>query len=285
MSSNIELAIRALVFLVMTTVGLELRIQDLLRVREYPRLVPGIVVGHWIALVLTAGIVGRSLALSDEVRAGALLVAAAPAAALSCFYAQLADGQLALATTVTALSNALAALATPFVATAGFTLFLGSGGHFDIATAYIAQQALLGLLLPLVLGMAVGRILGDRGGRWKGAVRAVGLVAVASALASVVAEQIVAINAQIADLLQAALAFSLAALAVGVVVARIASTSASDRRALPWAFPARNVAVAALIASGMAGSSAMVSFIAVLFATQLVLLVPIALWVGSRARR
>jgi hypothetical protein len=73
-------------------------------------------------------------------------------------------------------------------------------------------------------------------------------------------------------------------LIVGVAVARIVSANARDRSALPWAFPARSAPVAVLIATSVGGTAAMVPFVAVLFATQLALLVPIALLAG-RGRR
>ncbi|NCA71740.1 MAG: hypothetical protein EOM91_17010 [Sphingobacteriia bacterium] len=59
-----------------------------------------------------------------------------------------------------------------------------------------------------------------------------------------------------------------------------AKSSPRDRKAPQWAFPARNVAVAALIATAAGGESVMVPFIAVLFATQLALLTPMALLMG-----
>jgi hypothetical protein len=47
----------------------------------------------------------------------------------------------------------------------------------------------------------------------------------------------------------------------------------------------RNAAVAALIATSALGQVAMASFIAVLFATQVALLIPLALWLRRRSSR
>lgn len=281
MNPTIELAIRVLVFLVMLTVGMDLHFRDFQRLLDHPRLVPGAVIGHWVALPIIGGFVSRLLALPDEVTGGLLLVAAAPAAALSCFYAQLAAGDLALATTLAAVSNALAFLVTPLVATVGFHLFLASSGRFDLSFVSVAQQTLVGLLLPLLAGMLIRHRLGKRLDRWRAPVRAIGLAAIVSVLAVAVVDEYTTIRAQFTGLLRAALIFTAASLAVGAAFARIATASARDRRALPWAFPARNVAVAVLIATTAGGTAAMVSLIAVLFATQLALLVPIALLVGS----
>jgi len=285
MNSYVELAIRILVFLMMVMVGIDLRFRDFQRVRDHPRLVPGVVIGHWVALLIVGGFIGRSLALPDEVTGGVLLVAAAPAAALSCFYAQLADGDLALATTLAAVSNALAFLATPLVATVGFHLFIGSSSQFDLPLLSVAQQTLVGLLLPLLAGMLIRHRLGVRLDLWQGPIRKVGLAAVVSVLAIAVVDDYTTIRAQFVDLLRAAIALTVPMFTIGVIVARIVSANARDRRALPWAFAARNAPVAVLIATSVGGTGAMVSFVAVLFATQLALLVPIALFAGSGTRR
>jgi BASS family bile acid:Na+ symporter len=285
MNPTVELAIRVLVFLMMVTVGMDLRFRDFQRVRDHPRLVPGVVIGLWVALLIVGGFLGRSLALPDEVTGGVLLVAAAPAAALSCFYAQLAAGDLALATTLAAVSNALAFIATPLVATVGFHLFMGSSNQFDLPLMSVAQHTFVGLLLPLLAGMLIRHRLGVRLDFWRGPTRAVGLVAVVSVLAIAVVDDYTTIRAQFVDLLRAAIALTMAMLVVGVIVARVVSTNARDRSALPWAFAARNAPVAVLIATSVGGTGAMVSFVAVLFATQLTLLVPIALFAGhARAR-
>lgn len=280
MNPNTELAIRLLVFLVMTAVGMDLRFRDFQRVGDHPRLVPGVVIGHWVALLITGGLISRLLGLPDEVTGGVLLAAAAPAAALSCFYTQLATGDLALASTIAAASNALAFLVTPLVAAVGFHLFLGSNSKFDLPLASVAQQTLFGLLLPLLVGMLIRHRLGERLERWRAPIRAVGLVAVVSVLAVAVIDEYATISAQFAVLLRAAVALTLAMLAIGLAVARTVSADVRGRSALPWAFPARNVAVAVLIATTAGGRGVMVSFIAVFFATQLALLVPMALFVG-----
>ena len=71
-------------------------------------------------------------------------------------------------------------------------------------------------------------------------------------------------------------------LGLGLLVARWVTPAADDRCALVWGFPARNVAVAVLIATAVIGQAKMAAFVAVLFATQLALLIPFGL---SRRRR
>jgi BASS family bile acid:Na+ symporter len=281
----LDVFVPLLVVFIMTVVGLDLRLADFLRVREYPVLVPGIVVGQWIALMLVAGLVGRLLDLPHAIAAGALLLAAAPVAALSNYYTQLARGHLALAVTVTAVSTALAPLATPLVASLGFRWFMGAASAFELPPAKVVQQTVVGLLLPLVAGMLLRHRAEAWAARWRARLQALSLLAVVAVFAFVVVDQFATIRDQFALFLAASVAFTLAMLGIGMLVARVVAPARDDRRALLWSFPARNVAVATLIATAAVGQVAMASFLAVLFATQVALLVPVALWLHRRSDR
>lgn len=284
-------ALPLLVVLVMTIVGMDLRAADFLRVRRHPVLVPAIVIGQWVALTLVAGLVGWLLDMPQAVAGGALLVvaggallvAAAPVATLSNYYTQLARGHLALAVTVTAVSNALAPLATPLVAAAGFGLFLDESADCALPLATVARQAAAGLLLPLLAGMLIRNRAPAWTTRWRARLQVLSLLAIALVFVAVVADQFEAIRDRFAIYLGASAAFTAAMLATGLPVARLAARSAEDRRALVWGFPARNFAVATLIATAAVGRAQMLSFAAVLFATQIAVLVPLGWRLGRRS--
>jgi len=279
----LDVVVPLLVVFIMTLVGLNLRPEDFLRVRRYPVLVPGIVVGQWIVLIIVAGLLGRFLGLPSAVASGALMFAAAPIAALSNYYTQLARGSLALAVTLAAVSNALAAVLTPLAATIGFGLFLGESATIDLPFIKVAQQTVLGLLLPLLVGMFVRHRAAKWTLRWHVRLEYLGMLAITAVLGFVVVDQFVAIRNRFAMYFGASVLFTLAMLATGLLVSHVVTRTAEDRRALLWGFPARNVAVAALIATAAVGEVAAASFLAVLFATQVAILVPFALWLGRRA--
>ncbi len=242
MATLLDVVLPVLVIMVMTIVGMDLRAEDFRRVRDYPVLVPAVVLGQWVVLTLAAGAIVTLLPLTPTVAGGVLLIAAAPVAALSCLYTHLAGGHLALAVTIAALSNALAGVVTPLVASLSFRWFAHVGPDLALPTGRLAQQIAVGLVLPLAAGMLV----------------------------------------QIGELLAVSALFTLVMLAVGAVATRLVVRRSEDRRALPWGFPARNVGIATLIATAVVGQAAMASFVAVLFATQVAILVPLALWLGRR---
>lgn len=285
MTAQIDVAIPLLVVFIMTIVGMDLRFEDFLRIRRYPLLVPCVVIGQWIVLTLVAGLAGRALGLPDVVIGGALLVAAAPVAALSGYYTQLAGGHLALAVTVAGVSNVLAVAMTPLVATLGFRWFLDVSAAFELPLHKVAQQTIVGLLLPLLTGMLIRRRAPDWTARWRSPLQGLGVLAIVIVLGIVAANQLATIRAQFGTLFAAAASFTVVTLAFGLLVAKMVTRSDEDRRAVVWSFPARNVAVATLIATSAAGQIAMTSFIAVLFATQVALLIPLALWLRRKGDR
>lgn len=278
---HVDIALPLLVVLVMTIVGMDLRWADFRRVRQYPVLVPVVVVGQWVVLTAVAGLLARLLDLPDAVAGGALLVAAAPVATLSNYYAQLARGHLALAVTVTAVSNAFAAVATPLVASLGFAVFLNTSAAFDLPLATVARQMLIGLLLPLLTGMLIRHRAPLWTARWNGRLRTLSLLAIAMVFALIVGEHLDTIWTRLGVFLSASACFTAAMLATGLLVAQVATRAAADRRALVWGFPARNVAVATLIATAAIGRAEMLSFVAVLFATQIAVLVPLGFWLKT----
>ncbi len=285
MTLLLDVFLPVLVIFIMTIVGMDLRFADFLRVRRYPLLVPAIIAGQWAAAILVAGLVGKLLELSYSLAGGALLVAAAPVAALSNYYAQLANGYLALAVTVTAISTVLAVALTPLAASAGFALFLGSSANIDLPLLKITQQAVVGLVLPLLAGMVIRQRAPAWSLRWQRRLQMLGFAASVAIFVFVVVAQFTTIREQWASLLVASLLYTFALLVVALVVTRLAGLDHADRWALVWGFPARNLAVAALIATAVVGQLAMATFGAVLFAVHLATMIPLALWIGRTSAR
>lgn len=283
MATLLDIVVPLLVIVVMTILGMDLRVDDFRRVREYPILVPAVVLGQWILVTLGAGAIVTLLPLPPSVAGGALLVAAAPVAALSCLYAHVAGGHLALAVTVAAVSNALAGIVTPLAAALAFRWFADMGPDFTLPAGRLAQQMLLGLVLPLAAGMFVAHLAPVAVARARGLLQALSMAAIVAVLALVVVDQFAAIRAQIVELLAASGLFTLLMLAVGAATSRLVARRPDDRRALVWGFPARNVGIATLIATAVIGQVPMASFVAVLFATQVAVLLPLALWLRRRA--
>ena len=150
-----NLAVPALVLLLMLTVGLELTLGDIRRVVVYPKAVLVATLGQLLLLPAIAAALIWALRPGPTVVAGMILLAASPGGALSNVYTYLARANLALSVTLTALSVLLALVTMPLLTAAGISLFLDRQDAIPVPFARMFGQLVLMLLLPLGLGMGL----------------------------------------------------------------------------------------------------------------------------------
>jgi BASS family bile acid:Na+ symporter len=282
MTSHVLAAVPFLTMAIVAIVGLDLRFGDFRRVRHYPRLVPVLVAAQWAVPLLVAGAFARLLDLPYPVAGGLILIASAPAAALTAYYAKVARGNLPLAVTLLAVSNALAFVVTPLVATTGYAWLLGSGAELALPVAKVAQQAVVGILLPLLAGMLLRHLAPVWATRWRGRFEALGFAAIVMVLGVVGFDQFATIRQQVHLLFGVAAGYTIATVGLGAVTGALAARAKGDRDAATWGFPARNVAVAALLATATVDAAGIAAFLAVLFTTQVALLFAVSVWKRTR---
>jgi len=70
MSTLLDVVVPVLVIMVMTVVGMDLRVEHFRRVRDYRVLVPAVVLGQWVLLTLAAGAIVTFLPLTPTVAGG-----------------------------------------------------------------------------------------------------------------------------------------------------------------------------------------------------------------------
>ena len=150
----------------------------------------------------------------------------------------------------------------------------------DLPLLKIAQQTVVGLVLPLLAGMVIRLRAPAWSLRSQRRLHALALAASLTIVVFVVVAQFATIREQWALLFEASLLYTLALLVVAVAVTRLARLDRADCWALVWGFPARSLAVAALIATTVVGQLALATFGAVLFAVHLATMIPLALWIG-----
>jgi BASS family bile acid:Na+ symporter len=273
-----------LVIFAMTVVGLELTPADFTNVRRHPRAILLALFAQWVMLPLAAVVLARGMALSPSMAVGLLLIAAAPVAALSNYYALLARARLAISVTITAVSSIAATITLPVVLALSFRLLRLESAEIELPLAKILQQMIVGLLLPVAFGMAIRRIAPGWVKRWQRTLLGLSLVALAAIVGFIVVDQLALIRAELPILIAASLAFTVLTLAMGWLLCQFATAEPDNRRALLFGFPARNISIATLVAVGAFGRTDFASFGAVLFLVQATVLVPLALaFSGYRA--
>ncbi len=183
----LDITVPVLVIVMMGVVGMELTVEDFRRVAWQPGLVAAATAGQVVLLPLIALALVRCLTPPPYVVHGMLLVAACPAGSLANVYAYLARANVALAVTLTAVSNVVAVLTTPLLVAAG-PAYLGEAAPFTIPALTIGGQLVLMLLLPLLAGMAVRRAYPEATERYRRLVFGVGLGALAALIGLVIAQ-------------------------------------------------------------------------------------------------
>jgi BASS family bile acid:Na+ symporter len=223
------------------------------------------------------------LALPAPISAGMMIIAAAPIAALSNFYALLARADVALAVTLTAISSVAATVTMPAIVVLGFRLLHLDAAGFHLPYGKLLAQTVMGLLLPILIGMTIRRRAHRWAQRWRLPLQRCALAALGCIIAFVLADQWRLVRSQWVVVASGALAYTLACLGIGLVVAHFAARDPDTRRALLFGFPARNVTIATLIAVAMQGRTDAASFGAVFFLVQAALIVPLARVLALRA--
>lgn len=277
-----DVAIPLIVIFMMTVVGLDLAPADFRRVLASRWVVPTTLAAQMVALPLAAASIARVLDADAGLTMGLILVAACPIAAMSNYYAFLARANVPLAVTLTGFSSLLAPVTTPFAASTVVAWLLTSHVVIHLPVGPTMRQLLIGLVLPIALGMLIRHLAPQWTARHQSLLTRLSLVAVAALLIYVLADQIATIAQGIRQLLLAAALFTGIAVGSGYAVGWALGRDLSDRTCIAIGFNTRNLGAAIMIASTVLGRLDFVGFAAVFFVVQLGLIGPILLW--SRRR-
>jgi len=243
----VDVAVPAVVWLLMFVVGLELTPTDFGRVLEYPRIVLFATLGQLLLLPLLAALLIWALRPAPAIVAGLVLVAASPGGALSNVYSYLAHVHVALSVTLTAISSTVAMLAMPVLCSAGFMLFLGPELGVEAPIGTMAIQLVTMLFLPVAAGMGLRRLrprlvkTHRRGLRW------LSLLALTLLVALILLDQRQLLLATSAQLTLIAVLYSLGSMAAGWGLGLLMRLSAADRFTLLLEFTARNLAITTMV--------------------------------------
>jgi BASS family bile acid:Na+ symporter len=140
--------------IIMFGLGLSLTLGDFARVLRYPR---AVLVGLTVQTVVLVGVaygLTQVFALPAALAIGMMLLAASPGGASANIFSHLADGDVALNITLTAVNSVLALFWLPFVLNWSLQHFLGVGQYVPPPTQKIVEVAAI-ILVPVALGMLV----------------------------------------------------------------------------------------------------------------------------------
>jgi len=238
-------------FLLMTMVGLELRVDDFRRVFRAPRAVVGGTVGQWVLLPLMTWAVVTLLGVSPSFGAGAILLAVSPGAGMSNIAAAFARANVALSVTLTATASVFAVVTLPLFSSVAMGLFLDDVAHIDVPVFDLMSQLFVSLFLPIGFGMWL---------RTRNPARADALAPRLQRLTFLAIGLFIAIGIAISEPAEASLfegagiatvaagVWTLCAAGLGWGLGTLLRLPADDRFTFMIEFAARNIAVAAIVA-------------------------------------
>jgi len=240
---------------------------------------------HLTLLPLVAICLFWAASLDPIMGTGLLLIAAAPIGAMSNYYVNLARGDLAIAVLFTGTTSLLSFITAPLICLliAGFLVHETIG---SIPFGQILRHTIPNVFAPVAAGMAARFWMRDWIVGWQRQMEMVGLAAVLALVATVLASQVgdVAVSMVGSAILLSAV-FTILLLGAGWCVAWLTAPVMRQRRTigLMMGFPARNIGLSTLLAANVFVKIELAAFGAIFFVTQLLMLVPLALWLRRSA--
>ena len=248
MDPIVDVAVPALVFLVMIVVGTDLSIKDFRRVARTPRLVLLASLGQVVVLPLLCAALVAMFRPPELLAAGLVLLAACPAGALANFYTYMAGANTALAVTLTAVSSLISVLTLPFVTRIGFASLLSRETRILVPVLPMMGQLVFLLVLPVGMGM-LARV---RWGEWVAAhgvrLRLVSIAAVGALAIYITVDQFEVFVRNLESVATVSLAFTALAMLSGLVVSVAAGGRRAEHFTLMIEFSTRSLAIATVVA-------------------------------------
>jgi len=175
--------------LIMFGMGLTLKAEDFQEVARRPVRVAIGVLAQFIIMPALAWVLCKLLALPAEIAVGVILVGCCPGGTASNVMTWFARGDVALSVSITAVTTLLAPVVTPAL------IWLLASEWLPVSFSAMFLSILKMVLLPIILGLVVRRLLGER---VKLAVEVLPLISVVSIVA-IVAAVVAASQAKIAE--------------------------------------------------------------------------------------
>lgn len=284
MNLIVDIAIPAVVVLLMVVVGVDLTLNDFRRVVAYPKAVVIGTLGQLALLPLIVLVVIVALDPAPFLVAGMIVLGACPGGAISNLYTYVARANTALSVTLTAVSTLISIVTLPLLTAAGFAVLLGDRVDVDVPVLGTMQQLFFLLLLPVGVGMVLRHRFPDVSEKHGVGLRRLSIVAIVALLGFVVYDQRANFAGSIGTATVAAVLFTGLSMAAGFGTAWIVNLDVADRFTFLTEFSARNLAIATIVAVSVLGRLEFLVFATAFFLTQVPMML-LAIGVFRATRR
>ncbi len=140
--------------IIMLGLGLSLTTDDFKRILKYPRAISVALFCQMIFLPAVCFALVKLAGLSPVMAVGMMLLAASPGGATSNLYSHLANGDVALNISLTAINSILSLFMLPLIVNFSLSHFMGSGEFIPMQFKKVAEVFTV-VLVPVLIGMII----------------------------------------------------------------------------------------------------------------------------------
>lgn len=244
--------------IIMFTVGLRLTVDDFIRLTAQPRAMLVGLGSQLVLLPLLALLILAVVPMRPEFAVGLMVLAASPGGITSNLLTLLAGGDVALAVSITAVTNSVSVLTLPLVTGAATALFLGNGASVSIPLLPTLGGVFVTTGLPLAAAMLLRAHRPALADRLDGGLRRVAVAIFAAIVLGAFWSQAPQMIEHGAEAGPAVLALNAGSMALAYLWARLMRLD--DRRATAIVLECglQNAAMAITVCAVLLGNAAMV---------------------------
>lgn len=246
-STAINLLLPLALGIIMLGLGLSLTVADFRNVLTKPKAVIIALVCQVVILPIACVGVCYAFGLSPALAVGMMLLAASPGGTSANLYSHLADGDVALNITLTAINSALAMFTLPLIVNWSLAHFMDADTAIPLQFAKVAQVFAI-VLVPVIIGMILRSRFPGLAAMMEKPVKILSAVFLAAIVLVAIIQEWETLMTWAPVVGLAALAFNLISLAVGYGVPRLTSLDRRQATAIGMEIGIHNSTLAIAIA-------------------------------------
>lgn len=151
----VDLAVSAVLGLIMFGIGLSLRVEDFTRIIRYPRAFFSALGAQMIGLPIIALLINLLAPLPAALKVGFIILSASPGGATAGFLTYLWRGNVALSLSITSVNSFLTLFSIPVVVNLGLQIFMGRETDLHLPFLETVQHIFFITIIPASFGVAI----------------------------------------------------------------------------------------------------------------------------------
>lgn len=242
--------------IIMLGLGLSLTIADFTRVVKYPKAVFVGILCQMVILPIVAFAIASYFSLSPELAVGLMLLAASPGGPTANLFSHLANGDVALNITLTAINSVLTLFSLPLIVEISMSYFLGASQVIAMPFSKIISVFAI-VLIPVAIGMLIHKFSPKTSEKLKKPVKVASAILLVLVIIAAIVKDKEVLSEYFAQIGLAALAFNLASLLGGYFIPRLFNIDNRQAIAIGMEIGIHNGTLAIFIALAVLNNSVM----------------------------